>query len=176
MTTIKKMLLVFPLVFSLMLVPLAGCASQSPQTEASSSVESSAAESSAASSSSNADSSSVVYSEDVLNHGHLHASCEIDPSALEKAGVDISSLKDYAYPMAISPDLYATAYDALVATGVQVDGSPSYVTSIGGIGEGEIGASSGWMYEVNGETPMVAANECVLQDGDLVRWYYGTWE
>lgn len=176
MTTIKKLLFVFPLVCALLFVPLAGCTSQSPQTDAPSSAESSAAESSAASSSSSANSSSVTYSEDIINHGHLHVSNEIDPSALQEAGVDISSLKDYSYAMAVSPDLYATAYDALVATGVQVGGSPSYVTSIGDIGEGKIGASSGWMYEVNGETPMVAANEYILQDGDLVRWYYGTWE
>ena len=69
----------------------------------------------------------------------------------------------------------ATAYDALLATGVEVDGTPSYVTSINGVGEGLAGSASGWMYMVNDEVPQVAANEYELKDGDAVVWYYGSW-
>lgn len=69
----------------------------------------------------------------------------------------------------------STAYDALVATGVQVEGTPAYVSSINGIGEGQAGSASGWMYMVNGQVPTVAGNELALNDGDRIKWYYGTW-
>lgn len=84
-------------------------------------------------------------------------------------------------PMANSPSQVvtipagSTAYDALVATGAEVEGSPAYVSSINGIGEGQAGDASGWMYMVNGQVPTVAGNELVLQDGDRIKWYYGTW-
>lgn len=69
----------------------------------------------------------------------------------------------------------STVYDALIATGAQVEGTPAYVSSIDGIGEGQAGAASGWMYMVNGQIPTVAGNELVLNDGDSIKWYYGIW-
>ncbi len=47
-----------------------------------------------------------------------------------------------------------------------------YVVSIDGLGEFDKGADSGWMYNVNGKTPQVAANEYKLKAGDQVLWYY----
>lgn len=66
----------------------------------------------------------------------------------------------------------ATVYDALCASGVAVGGSSSYVTSINGLAEKQISAGSGWMYSVNGVTPMVPAGAYELSPGDSVRWYY----
>lgn len=50
----------------------------------------------------------------------------------------------------------------------------SYIVSIGGLAEKDCGNSSGWMYTVNGKKPMMAASKYVLQDGDVVEWYYVT--
>lgn len=56
--------------------------------------------------------------------------------------------------------------------GKEVAGSDYYVSGIGGLYEKQHGAGSGWMYSVNGVTPMKAAINYSLNDGDSVKWYY----
>lgn len=72
----------------------------------------------------------------------------------------------------------ATVYDALCALGLSVNahGSPygTYVAAIGGLAEKQYGGTSGWMYSVNGATPMTACSNYVLSNGDNVVWYYVT--
>ncbi len=74
----------------------------------------------------------------------------------------------------------ASAYDALCALGVSVSSSQSmygvYVTAIGGLAEkdGRYGASSGWMYAVNGARPNVSCSAYALKDGDRITWTYVT--
>ena len=74
----------------------------------------------------------------------------------------------------------ATAYDALCALGVSVNAGNSgfgvYVSAIGGLAEKEYGATSGWLYTVNGAQPATAANNYELSDGDVVRWVYSVSE
>lgn len=75
-------------------------------------------------------------------------------------------------------DKGATAYDALCALGLSVNASSTsmgvYVSAIGGLAEKEHGATSGWMYSVNGAAPNYSASGYKLQDGDSVSWYYVT--
>ena len=71
----------------------------------------------------------------------------------------------------------ASAYDALVATGVDVNARASsfgtYVAAIGGIAEGLKGhPTSGWKYSVNGSDPSRSAAKVAVHDGDVVRWRY----
>ena len=72
----------------------------------------------------------------------------------------------------------ATPYDALCALGLSINARPSsygtYVAAIGGLAEKEHGGTSGWMYSVNGATPMTACSNYVLSNGDNVVWYYVT--
>lgn len=72
----------------------------------------------------------------------------------------------------------ATVYDALCALGLSVNAHGSsygtYVAAIGGLAEMEHGDKSGWMYSVNGETPMTACSSYVLPNGANVVWYYVT--
>ena len=72
----------------------------------------------------------------------------------------------------------ATAYDALCALGLSVNARGTsygtYVAAIGGLAEMEHGAKSGWMYSVNGTTPMTACSNYVLSNGANVVWYYVT--
>ena len=72
----------------------------------------------------------------------------------------------------------ATVYDALCALGLSVNARGTsygtYVAAIGGLAEMEHGDKSGWMYSVNGETPMTACSNYVLKNGDNIVWYYGT--
>lgn len=72
----------------------------------------------------------------------------------------------------------ATVYDALCALGLSVNAHGSsygtYVSAIGGLAEKQYGDTSGWMYSVNGTTPMTACSNYVLSNGDNVVWYYVT--
>lgn len=72
----------------------------------------------------------------------------------------------------------ATPYDALCALDLSVNARSTsygtYVAAIGGLAEKEHGGTSGWMYSVNGSTPMTACTNYVLSNGDVVVWYYVT--
>jgi hypothetical protein len=72
----------------------------------------------------------------------------------------------------------ATVYDALCALGLSVNAHGAsygtYVAAIGGLAEKQYGGTSGWMYSVNGSTPMTACSNYVLSNGDNVVWYYVT--
>ncbi len=72
----------------------------------------------------------------------------------------------------------ATVYDALCALGLSVNAHGSsygtYVSAIGGLAEKQYAGTSGWMYSVNGTTPMTACSNYVLSNGDSVVWYYVT--
>lgn len=72
----------------------------------------------------------------------------------------------------------ATVYDALCALGLSVGSQDSihgvYVSSINGLAEKEHGASSGWMYAVNGRLPNMACSAYKLVDGDSIQWRYVT--
>lgn len=72
----------------------------------------------------------------------------------------------------------ATVYDALCALRLSVNAHGSsygtYVAAIGGLAEKQYGGTSGWMYSVNGSTPMTACSNYVLSNGDNVVWYYVT--
>lgn len=72
----------------------------------------------------------------------------------------------------------ATVYDALCALGLSIGSGDGihgvYVSSIGGLAEKQFGASSGWMYAVNGVRPNMACSAYVLKDGDAIQWRYVT--
>ena len=72
----------------------------------------------------------------------------------------------------------ATVYDALCALGLSIGSQDSihgvYVSSINGLAEKEHGASSGWMYAVNGKLPNMACSAYKLADGDSIQWRYMT--
>lgn len=163
MTAAKKLMSLFVVFLTLSLISLVGCSGQVEQSQGSAS-------------SSSSQSSSALVSDSQDANDHIDISVQIDASAAKDSGVDTSSLDSIVGPANYQLTQDATAYDALVATGAELDGTPSYITSINGIAEGSDGKSSGWMYEVNGEAPTVAANECGLQNGDTVRWYFSSWE
>lgn len=85
-----------------------------------------------------------------------------------------------SYNGTVELDKGATAYDALVATGLELDASDSqygmYVAGIGGLAGGDYGDMSGWLYDVNGEAALVGCDSYELADGDTVNWTYSTGE
>lgn len=91
--------------------------------------------------------------------------------------VDSSKASSLGYPNCMANKSMnikegSSVYDALVATGLSIGGSSSYVKSINGLAEKALGGTSGWMYSVNGETPMKAAGKYILKNGDSVRWRF----
>lgn len=78
--------------------------------------------------------------------------------------------------IAVAPG--SSVYDALKATGVSINATDTqygvYVSAIGGLAEKEYGSTSGWMYSVNGVTPMTSCGNYKLSDGDIVVWRYVT--
>lgn len=69
-----------------------------------------------------------------------------------------------------------TPYSILKKAGLDVrstgSGSNIYVQSINGLSEFDHGATSGWMYSVNGTFPNVSASAYILKNGDIVKWQY----
>ena len=60
---------------------------------------------------------------------------------------------------------------------VVTQGSPAYVTAIGGLAAGEHGDLSGWTYTVGGEMVMESCAVKTVQEGDEILWTYVTsWE
>lgn len=72
----------------------------------------------------------------------------------------------------------STPYDALLATGADVNARATtfgtYVAAINGLAEKEHGATSGWLYSVNGVEPQTACDTVTLADGDNLVWHYTT--
>lgn len=48
----------------------------------------------------------------------------------------------------------------------------TFVTSIQGLENGACGASSGWLFRINGEFPSEGVDSVELHDGDVVEWVF----
>ena len=67
-----------------------------------------------------------------------------------------------------------TVYDALVKTGLNLEGDSSYVAGIAGLREKQHGAGSGWMVTVNGEFINCSVGDYKVSPNDTIRWQYTT--
>lgn len=80
----------------------------------------------------------------------------------------------------ITIDKGTNVYNALKElasqNGKTVSGSSSYITGIAGLNEKQHGASSGWIYKVNGTQPNKPAGYYTLNNGDSVVWSYVNYE
>ena len=69
-----------------------------------------------------------------------------------------------------------TVYDILMATGVELAGTPGEggmsIDMINGVENGSKGETSGWMYSVNGEFPTVYCDKLEVTDGDEIVWEF----
>lgn len=74
----------------------------------------------------------------------------------------------------------ATALDALEATGLDYVAEDSqygvFVSSINGLANGEISATAGWTYSLNGEMALESCDALVLSNGDTLTWEYAEFE
>ena len=101
-----------------------------------------------------------------------------EPSTITvHVSIDSSRAASYGYPSSMGSGSVtlkkgATVYDALLAMGVSVSGSSSYIRSIGGLSEFDCGDGSGWMYAVNGSYPSVGCGSYTLSGGESILWVY----
>lgn len=82
----------------------------------------------------------------------------------------------FSYTKTVTLSQGASVYDALCKTGLSASSSSSsygmYIKSINGLAEKQYGGNSGWMFSVNGTTPMTSCSNYLLKEGDSVVWYY----
>lgn len=91
--------------------------------------------------------------------------------------VDSSRATPHGWPSclastAVTLPAGSSVYDALLATGVGVGGSSSYVSAIGGLAERACGSGSGWLYSVNGAMPSYSCGSYILNGGESICWIY----
>lgn len=101
---------------------------------------------------------------------------KVDAQVAADVGADVSAA---AFDDAVQIPVDGNVYDALVATGLEFEGTSEYVSAIAGLQPGLAGDMSGWCYTVNDINPddiVDAAQDYTLQDGDTVIWLYRTWE
>lgn len=105
-------------------------------------------------------------------------SASVDSKITVTVTVDGSAVGAGSSSANIAVALGSSVYDALKATGVSINATDTqygvYVSAIGGLAEKEYGSTSGWMYSVNGVTPMTSCGNYKLSDGDTVVWHYVT--
>lgn len=70
----------------------------------------------------------------------------------------------------------STVYDALMATSSDVKASDGqygkFVESIDGVANGSNGATSGWVYTINGQESQEACDAAFVNNGDVVEWLF----
>ena len=170
----------------------ANASAQSEQNQASTGRDTNNSSTSANSKSSSASGASSNSSTDANTHTNTQSSenstshssnSESDSDSTQENTIDISiCVSSDAVNSSVSVNKQltlpkgSTAYDALCATGVSVNAEQTsygtYVSAIGGLAQKEYGASSGWMYSVNGTVPMTSCSNYVLSAGDVLEWYY----
>lgn len=64
--------------------------------------------------------------------------------------------------------LYCMSHDISIS----VDSSNGYVTEIAGLSEGDYNNQTGWVFTVNGEMGMLAADEQIVEENDKIAWEF----
>ncbi|MCI8608434.1 MAG: DUF4430 domain-containing protein [Firmicutes bacterium] len=64
--------------------------------------------------------------------------------------------------------LFCMSHDISIST----DAKGTYITEIGGLSEKDYTETTGWLYEVNGESPSVGANEKKIEENDKILWKF----
>ena len=90
--------------------------------------------------------------------------------------IDGSAAGEQYYSVHVELEPGQTAYDALVASGANVNARATfygtYVAAIDGLAEMAHGPMSGWVYAIDGVEPSVAASGRIMRDGQTLVWTY----
>ena len=66
----------------------------------------------------------------------------------------------------------SNVFDVLDAAKIEYKVEGDYITEIEGLSEKSVGGGSGWLYFVNGETPVVDPGSLKVKDGDKIVFDY----
>lgn len=113
----------------------------------------------------------------VADTGSAAAPAADDAQIAVQVVVDSSAADgSVTYDGTVELDEGATVLDAIKATGLELDIQDSdygsFVNGIGGLASFDFGDSSGWGYDLNGETVMDSADVATVSDGDVLTWTY----
>lgn len=90
--------------------------------------------------------------------------------------IDGTAAGEQYYSVHVELEPGQTAYDALVASGANVNARATvygtYVAAIDGLAEMAHGPMSGWVYAIDGVEPNVAASGRIMRDGQTLVWTY----
>ena len=78
----------------------------------------------------------------------------------------------YMYSGTLYSSAEVSVYDLLCMTGLSLEGDSRYISSINGLSEFDHGKMSGWLYNVNGTTPMISCGDYYPSPGDSIYWWY----
>ena len=81
-------------------------------------------------------------------------------------------LPETSFPIAQGDTAITLLTEAARTHGIQMDMSGGYVSGIHYLYEFDFGDLSGWIYQINGQTAGVGADQYILQDGDHIAWRY----
>ncbi|MBO4229463.1 MAG: DUF4430 domain-containing protein [Clostridia bacterium] len=85
-------------------------------------------------------------------------------------------LAETEWEIRLGDTVYTVLSEVTAARRIALDKTGSaesaYIRGIGYLYEQEYGPLSGWMYEVNGESPMIGCGQYVCLDGDRIEWIY----
>ena len=115
-------------------------------------------------------------SETVVGIGEIKVSLSImcgtlesvDKDLMDKVSTDGEILKKTEFM--ITPGM--TVLDVLKASGVDFVENGGMVSEINGLGSGQAGEMSGWLFTINDEFPMDAVDQLTLNEGDEILFAY----
>lgn len=86
---------------------------------------------------------------------------------------DYTYLKSVNITVAEGSSVYDVLMKAAAQYGITVFTKPGsdYIISINQLAEKDVGRS-GWMYKINGDPPGTGCSTCLVNDNDVILWYY----
>ena len=123
--------------------------------------------------------SSIEPSDDGSDTKMINVAIEIDYPDVDDEDLEKAEKKDIEAKMMVEEGTSAIdmLYSYADANGIDVvldESSPTiYVISIDGV---EQTADAGWVYEVNDEMTMDAADELIVEEGMKITWEYTCWD
>ncbi len=97
---------------------------------------------------------------------------KMEPDKAANVPSDGIILKDTSFSIKDGDTALDLLRRAAESSSITLDESSGYIRGIAGFQEFDCGDYSGWMYEVNGESPSVGCDQYTLQPGDQVEFLY----
>ena len=121
---------------------------------------------------------SIEPSDDGSDAKMINTSIVIDYPDVDDENLEKAEMQDIEAAMIVEEgtsamDMLLSYADANNLEVIMDESSPTaYVTSIGGVAQTD---DAGWVYEVDGEMTMDAADQLILEEGMKITWEFMSW-